>query len=350
MKRRSRQQVFLVEGRPWNEAVIAYLEPRSPYRPWTINTGVAKGDLLVTVLCTTPRSVLCVERVASPHTGKKPLEVVTERFFPALPTVPDIENLARTEIPAQAGPITGEVADRLLFVLDAAGAEFSVGEDTESVSAARTLLGSGECTGCRRRLALDRRTARANVHIRTVDRSSMEASEDWPAALCTSCARAMTTGGYATFLDYRLSLNPSCPRCSAERTRRVQFGMMLAPVSPLSPPPWEIHIGCTVTDDTPKWICGDCDYGWQFELDSRFDDGTGARSGDRVRAQLFNFDGRRLPQTYPPDVDDPHEIQVGTLVVEEVDSAWGSYNRYAIVRDDGALREIEPDTIVALSR
>jgi hypothetical protein len=349
MKREPHQQAFLVEGRPWKDAVIAYLEPRSPYRPWTIDNRAAVGDLLITVLSTTPRTVLCVERVSSPKNGTKPIEVVTERQLPALPTLPEVEQRARTKLPAQAGPIAGDDADRLLDILDPGWIGFAFGEESESVQGARILLASGgECTGCGQRLLVHRRTARSDVHVHTVEPSKIESSADWPAVLCSGCATDMIAGEYATFLDYRFSLNPACPRCSAAQTMAVQFGMMPAPVSALSSPPWVVDIGCTVTDDTPKWICGECDYRWQFEVDIRFEDGRGPRTGDRVRANLFNFDGRRLPNTFPPDVDDPLEIQVGRLIVEEVGSAWGSYTRHAIVRDDGAIREIEPDTIIAI--
>lgn len=53
---------------------------------------------------------------------------------------------------------------------------------------------------------------------------------------------------------------------------------------------------------------------------------------------------------YPPDVDDPEELLIGTLYIEGVDSAWGVYARHAVILDDGAFREVEPDTIVLISR
>lgn len=78
---------------------------------------------------------------------------------------------------------------------------------------------------------------------------------------------------------------------------------------------------------------------------------TAPRTHDRVQAHLFNYDGRR-DNMYPPDpdVDNPEELLIGTLYIEGVDSAWGGYTRHAVILDDGAFREVEPDTIVLISR
>ncbi len=76
---------------------------------------------------------------------------------------------------------------------------------------------------------------------------------------------------------------------------------------------------------------------------------TAPRTHDRVQAHLFNYDGRR-EHMYPPDVDDPEELLIGTLYIEGVGSAWGGYTRHAVILDDGAFREVEPDTIVLISR
>ena len=76
---------------------------------------------------------------------------------------------------------------------------------------------------------------------------------------------------------------------------------------------------------------------------------TAPRTHDRVQAHLFNFDGRRV-NMYPPDVDDSEELLIGTLYIEGVDSAWGGYTRHAVILDGGAFREVEPDSIVLISR
>jgi len=78
-------------------------------------------------------------------------------------------------------------------------------------------------------------------------------------------------------------------------------------------------------------------------------DDVAPRTNDRVQAHLFNYDGRR-ENIFPPDVDNPNELQVGTLLVEEVDSAWGTYTRHAVIVDNRGWQAVEPDTIVIISR
>lgn len=71
-------------------------------------------------------------------------------------------------------------------------------------------------------------------------------------------------------------------------------------------------------------------------------------SGDRVRAHLWNFDGRHndvAAGIFPPDVDDPNRIVVGSLYIESVDSAFGTYERQSVVEDDGHVVWVEEDTV-----
>lgn len=71
-------------------------------------------------------------------------------------------------------------------------------------------------------------------------------------------------------------------------------------------------------------------------------------AGDRVRAHLWNFDGRRNDASagvFPPDVDDPDRIVVGSLHVESVDSVFGAYERQSVIEDDGRVVWVENDTV-----
>lgn len=54
----SAARVHVIEGRPWKDALISIVEPRSPHRPWYAGDGVEPGDVLIAVLDTDPRSVL----------------------------------------------------------------------------------------------------------------------------------------------------------------------------------------------------------------------------------------------------------------------------------------------------
>jgi hypothetical protein len=51
-------KVHVIEGRPWKDALIRVLEPRSPYRPWHAADGIEPGNAVVAVLDTDPPSVL----------------------------------------------------------------------------------------------------------------------------------------------------------------------------------------------------------------------------------------------------------------------------------------------------
>lgn len=82
------------------------------------------------------------------------------------------------------------------------------------------------------------------------------------------------------------------------------------------------------------------------------DESDVAEDGDRVSAQLFNFDGRHNngDNIWPPDVLDVTKQVVGTLVIEDVDSAFGEYERMAVIGDDGDRNFIEPDTCILITK
>ncbi len=70
--------------------------------------------------------------------------------------------------------------------------------------------------------------------------------------------------------------------------------------------------------------------------------------GDRVRAHLWNFDGRHNDieaGVSPPDVDDPRREVIGELICETVDSAFGVYERHIVIEDNGRITYVEPSTI-----
>lgn len=72
------------------------------------------------------------------------------------------------------------------------------------------------------------------------------------------------------------------------------------------------------------------------------------KTGDRVVAKHFNFDGRHTdPEAgiWPPDEDNPDEDLEGFLIVQPKSTAWGDRTDYLIKLDDGAVRYIEEDTI-----
>lgn len=73
-----------------------------------------------------------------------------------------------------------------------------------------------------------------------------------------------------------------------------------------------------------------------------------ASNGDRVSANLWNFDGRHndiVRGVFPPDVDDPNRTVVGILTMETVESPFGTYDRCLVIEDDGLTSFVEPETI-----
>ncbi|KAB2587310.1 hypothetical protein BS297_00765, partial [Rhodococcus erythropolis] len=87
--RSSGQHVFIALGTPWLDAVVAFLEPRARVDPWIMRGKMAIGDLLITVLDTTPRTLLCIETVAAPFDGTSRMEVDERPYeLHGLPTVP----------------------------------------------------------------------------------------------------------------------------------------------------------------------------------------------------------------------------------------------------------------------
>lgn len=71
-------------------------------------------------------------------------------------------------------------------------------------------------------------------------------------------------------------------------------------------------------------------------------------NGDRVQANLFNFDGRHNDaecNVFPPDVDNVDRKVVGRLVVREVESDFGTYTQHFVIGDDGRIVFVEENTI-----
>jgi hypothetical protein len=135
-----------------------------------------------------------------------------------------------------------------------------------SLAAGRVLLKSrSRCGGCTRQLDLTGEGARDRVYIHTVDplpfamegRSKSEVA-DWPAALCESCHDTMHRDGFTSFLDYRFSLHPRCPSCSAQRSMSAMYGMPSGPVEE----PWIAVMGCVVIEPRKQLVCEACDHKW----------------------------------------------------------------------------------------
>jgi hypothetical protein len=302
------ERLHIVEGSDWKDAVIALLEPKSPYRPWRHGFGEAqKGDPVAIVLNTDPCSVITeLGRVGA---GGNPAQAVIDIAFDP-PGLLDLDTLVMVagfkwgQDPRHEWQLLGDAAIQMELALT----ECRYRDDSRlrfghtTVAAARILLHSaGRCSGCDTKIDLTGDDARDLVHIHTVDPPQRPASEapirarekhwahdeaeratrgkgkrrarydvdsisferkppklpsDWPGVLCRRCVRRMERDGFANLLDFRFAQHPACPECETQRTQRALFGMLAS----LDVPPWRDARGCCVTHDV--WTCSGCMYTW----------------------------------------------------------------------------------------
>lgn len=250
------QGVGIVYGIPWKDAVIKLLEPRSPYRPWQTPGSIAPGQTVVVVLNTDPQSVLTAVGVMGSEgdVDRALARIDTLRRsslfeLATLNMVTDLRLGQGGHLSASAEEVT-QVLDRYIQT----SAAMSFGHTT--LAAGRILLASGgRCTGCSRHIDLTGENTRDRVHVHTVD-AGPSVVPDWPAALCDDCHDRMTADGFTNFLDFRYSLNPRCPECSAQRTAAAMYGMPVGPVEE----PWVAPMGCCVRSD--NWRCTGCGHQW----------------------------------------------------------------------------------------
>ncbi|WP_101948018.1 hypothetical protein [Mycobacterium sp. 3519A] len=282
------ERLHIVEGSDWKDAIIALLEPESPYRPWRHGFGEAHaGDPVAVLLNTDPVSVLT--RLAYVDDDGDPGCAVVDS--PSRAGLVDLTTLAMVlglqHFLTDVWKLEGDAAIKMELALNECICRDSPRDrfGHSSLAAARTLLKSGGgCDGCNSDIDLTGPGARDNVHIRTVDphrrpdptppivtrtddsqslssiryRPSLRVqATDWPAVLCRECHERMRAGEYRSFLDFRFEQHPACPQCGAGRTRSTFYGM---PSAPWNIPPWLNAAGCCVSDES--WYCDACHHKW----------------------------------------------------------------------------------------
>lgn len=294
-------KVYVVQGAPWMDAVIKLLQPRSPYRPWRGALGARPDDAIVAILDTDPPSVIAEVRTVGP--GERVDDCLAgavdpDRASGHLPALLDLGTLtALAGLTIRLDGIDATVPDaaRLLEMLTGRVRprnDLSYLHGHTSLAAARILLESrGRCTGCDRELRLARDDARYHLHIHTVEfdpaypripvaydppreeppivkeysAAAIRLGDgrwrpqaippDWPAVLCDPCHDRMRHERFTTFLEFRFSLHPRCPSCSARWTMRTTAGFVAA----CPQEPWIHHTGCSPEQ---KWCCGACGHGF----------------------------------------------------------------------------------------
>lgn len=250
------QGVGIVYGSPWKDAAIKLLEPRSPYRPWRTHESPAPGQTVVVVLDTEPQSVLTgVGVIGADGDVDRALAKINTFMRSGLLELTTLNMV--TELLLGQGEYGSASAAEVTLVLDRyirTSAAMTAGHST--LAAGRVLLASrGRCTGCGVQTDLMGENARDRIHVHTVDARPSD-QPDWPAVLCDDCHHRMSVGGFTTFLDFRFSLNPRCPECSAQRTAAASYGRPTGD----SEEPWREPMGCCVREDS--WRCTGCGHRW----------------------------------------------------------------------------------------
>ena len=148
--------VHVIEGRPWKDALIRVLEPRSPYRPWHAADGIEPGDAVIAVLDTDPPSVLAGVGIVGPDGDIDDAIAAIDRFYlNGLLELGTLQMLADFKVRPEAGPVFHRRSpDDVVAVIGAyipATSDALFGQT--SLAAGRVLLKSrGRCTGCTRQL------------------------------------------------------------------------------------------------------------------------------------------------------------------------------------------------------
>jgi len=268
------ERLHIVEGTDWKDAVIALLEPKSPYRPWRYGFGESPaGDAVAVVLNTDPVSVL-TELAHIGDDGDPGCAIVDLPLWGAgLLDLTTLAMMLDVRCAVTEWRLDGDAAVKLQLALEECRlrSEPDSRFGRTSLAAARTLLHSGAaCDGCDSDIDLTGPDARDQVYVHTVDSYRRPdptspivspwlrfSAIDWPAVLCRACHERMADGGYQRFLDYRFDQHPACPECGGRRTLSTFYGM---PVGVANIPPW-LHIGgCCVSDE--RWSCSVCDHEW----------------------------------------------------------------------------------------
>ena len=252
----------LIEGRPWREAVICAMASDAPYRPWYGIEEVERGDVAIVVIDTDPRTVLCTLTIGSKRDVANAIAHECRYGSRTLLTIDDVEEAAGgfSLIESAGLPIDSAAA----VALTEAVGDYSVSTPADrvgfsSVAAGRILLHSeGLCTCCGEEIDLADNPEELPVHL--VSAADFQSGRDCPAVVCPTCTAAMTTGGFSSVVDYEFSLQPSCPRCSARRTRTVSYGMP-SYSGAVNTPPWRAGGGCVV-GSSGRWSCGKCGHEW----------------------------------------------------------------------------------------
>lgn len=246
------QKLFVVTGAPWKDALLGYLSDDAPADFWGLPDGLEAGDLVLSVLHTTPRTLLCLERVVDP--GVRRLQVETVWDWPWLPDVEEWEAVSGVEIPRREGRIRDEDADRLLGALSLIGPQYPAMLD-DSATRARVIVDRGlVCGGCDEAIDLTAGPPADQVQVFALTAERGRAAQQ---VLCAPCNWEAKNACATTVEELKFAVHPACPGCGGKKTRGIMWGMPAGPMGE-----WIEIGGCCITGNDPVWFCGECRHSW----------------------------------------------------------------------------------------
>jgi hypothetical protein len=253
----------VVEGRPWQKAVLCALDPEAPFDPWDGVEDVVPGDGVIVLIDTTPRTVLCAFTLKPDNDVRGTIARECRFNRGKLQAVTHLEQTAGGySLEESVGlPVDSPAAVALLTTVGESSPSRPVdrvGKSSPAV-AGIVLQSAGSCTCCRQEVVdLAHRASDLAVHL--VSPADFQSGKDWPSALCPECVAEMKAADMTSVVDYAFSREPACPVCSAKRTQRVSYGMSTY-TAYVNKPPWEKGAGCVV-DSQGRWSCSACEHTW----------------------------------------------------------------------------------------
>lgn len=280
LQRAQGQRLHLVLGAPWKQALGAYIAGNGTTQEsvWQAPPDYDKGDLLLTVLDSRPRLLLCLERARRPAASGGSIYVDDAVTFDPLIPLPALAIGLAGRLPAAPSTLADELADEVLGRLAqevASPSDWWGREGTRSSSTTRarsaglqaTVLArsGGRCAGCDRNygalLGGDGLYGLEVHHLDSLARSASEVVQTSPkrlVALCGGCHGVAHSPSQPSVDDLRFAWRPSCPQCDAMVTRAILYGDAGA----LLDPRHFVAGGCLSGAGSPDWSCGACGHVW----------------------------------------------------------------------------------------
>ena len=137
----------------------------------------------------------------------------------------------------------------------------------------------------------------------------------------------------------------TCPKCGSGEVTHFFWGMPTQATYEGSPA-WVSFGGCCLPEVMADRACSSCGYEWAIDDDGNPVTPRRLGSNGRVRARLWNFDGRHndSPGVVPLGVDDRDRVVEGELFIEDVNTPFVEV-QFLVAEDDGQLTLVEEDTI-----